>query len=201
MCHTSTSTEAQLPDTLHTVTLQIRVFIPLLRNTCSRNRIAHHFKLCSLHNPLASHPKKLLYLIRHQAVQWEHSPNVWALQVPQVSQDGHVTQDAAVHSPGRTVQCQVRCLVLFSPQTSQSTQHPTYASPACPARGNSGWIYSSLCCGADMSSPSGYFQLSMLSAPSCLHLGCCLPLVCSPALKQTCSGVRGGMAFQSQMSI
>lgn len=51
VCHTSTLTEALLPDTLNTVTLQIIVFTPHLRNIHSRNRIAYHFKLGSLHAP------------------------------------------------------------------------------------------------------------------------------------------------------
>lgn len=129
-CHTSNSTEAWPPDTLNTVTLQIRAFVPLLRNICSRNRIAHHFKLGSVHIPRG---KKLLYLIWHQAVQREHCPNVRALQVPQVSQDGHVTQDAAVHSPERTTPCQGQHVVLlFRPHRAHSASYLHFTCHPCP---------------------------------------------------------------------
>lgn len=43
----------------------------------------------------------LIYLIRHKTVQRKHHPYVWGLQLAQVTQYGHVTQDAAVYSPGK----------------------------------------------------------------------------------------------------
>lgn len=58
MCHTGTSTEALLPDTLNTVTAQIRVFIPLLRNRCSRTElpITLSWALCTTSKPSQKAP-------------------------------------------------------------------------------------------------------------------------------------------------
>lgn len=77
----------------------ITVFFPLAKTFAvqAEQSITQSWALCNVSKPF----RKAHYLVGHKTVEWEHGPYVWGLQLTQVTQDGHVTQNAAVHSPGK----------------------------------------------------------------------------------------------------